>query len=79
MSRLALKSDGGHYFAKSPNDLASVFDRGFDRALSVVAQEIRIEIHLPAYVRPVRVLGREGHIDNQTILVDMGSVYSEQE
>ncbi|NLW85128.1 MAG: VWA domain-containing protein [Phycisphaerae bacterium] len=79
MSRLALKSDGGHYFAKSPNDLASVFDREFDRALSVVAQEIRIEIHLPAYVRPVRVLGREGHIDNQTILVDMGSVFSEHE
>ena len=79
MTRLAYKSDGGHYFAESPHELASVFDREFDRALSVVAQEIRIEITLPKSVKPIRLLGREGKIEQQTILVDMGNIYSEHE
>ena len=79
MSRLADKSDGGHYFAESPNELASVFDREFDRALSVVAQEIRIEIILPKGIRPVRLLGREGTIKGQSVTIELGSVYSEHE
>lgn len=79
MSRLAFRSEGSHYFAERPNELASVFDREFDRTLSVVAQEIRIEITLPKGIEPVRLLGREGKIDSRTIVVDMGNAYSEHE
>ncbi len=79
MSLLAFKSDGGHYFAESPNELASVFEREFDRALSVVAQDVRIEIICGENFRPVRILGREGEIQGRSILIDVGSVYSEHE
>lgn len=79
MSRLALMSDGGHYFAESPRQLGPIFDREFDRAMSVVAQEVHIEIHCGEQFRPVRVLGREGAIKDGRILIDMGSIYSEHE
>jgi Ca-activated chloride channel family protein len=79
MSRLAYNSDGGHYFAETPNELASVFDREFDRALSVVAQQVRLEIVCGEHFRPVRVLGREGLIKDRTILIDIGQIYSSHE
>ena len=79
MSILAYKSDGAHYFSESPAELASVFEREFERTLSVVAQEIRIKIVLPKGVRPVRLLGRQGQIDKQTVEINMGSAYSEHE
>lgn len=79
MSRLALMSDGGHYFAESPCELGPIFDREFDRALSVVAQDVRIEILCGEKFRPVRILGREGSIEDRKIVIDMGTVYSEHE
>jgi len=79
MSRLAYRSDGGHYFAKTADELASVFDREFDRALSVVAQEVRLEIICGENLRPVRVLGRQGTIKGRTVSIDMNHIYSEHE
>ena len=79
MSQLAFKSDGGHYFCEEPDELASIFDQEFGRALSVVAQGVRIEIICGEDMRPVRLLGREGTIDGRTIMLDMNHIYSEHE
>lgn len=79
MSRLAYKSDGGHYFAEAADELASVFDHEFDRALSVVAQQVRLEIICGENLRPVRVLGREGTIKGRTVTLDMNHIYGEHE
>ncbi|MHC5165505.1 MAG: vWA domain-containing protein [Planctomycetota bacterium] len=79
MSRLAFKSDGGHYFCEDADELAAVFDDEFGRALSVVAQEVTIEIICGEDMRPVRLLGREGTIKGRTVTLDMNHIYSEHE
>lgn len=79
MSQLAYKSDGGHYFAETADELASVFDDELGRALSVVAQEVHIEIICGEGMRPVRILGREGAIKDRTVNLDIQNIYSEHE
>ncbi len=79
MCRLAEKSDGGHYFAEDADELASVFDHEFGRALSVVAQDVKIEIICGEGMRPVRLLGREGDISGRTASVEINNIYGEHE
>ncbi len=79
MSQLAYKSDGGHYFAETADELSSVFDQEFGRALSVVAQDVQIEIICGEQFRPVRILGREGQIKDQIVTLEVQNIYSEHE
>ena len=79
MSQLAYRSDGGHYFAEHANELAGVFDDEFGRALSVVAQQVHIEIICGEGMRPVRILGREGTIKGRSVNLDIQNIYSEHE
>ncbi len=79
MSQLAFKSDGGHYFAQTADALAGIFDDEFGRALSVVAQEIKIEITCGEQFRPVRILGREGTIKDRNVTLDIQNIYSSHE
>jgi Ca-activated chloride channel family protein len=79
MSQLAYKSDGGHYFAETADELAGVFDDEFGRALSVVAQEVNIEIICGEEMRPVRLLGREGTIKDRTVTLNIQNIYSKHE
>ena len=79
MSKLAYKSDGGHYFCEDADELAGVFDQEFGRALSVVAQKVIIEIDCPKGMKPIRLLGREGIIKGRKVTLDMNHIYSEHE
>ncbi len=79
MSQLAYRSDGGHYFAEDADELAGVFDQEFGRALSVVAQQVRIEVICGEDMRPVRILGREGTIKDRSVYLDIQNIYSEHE
>ena len=79
MSQLAFRSDGGHYFCEEPDELAGIFDQEFGRAMSVVAQKVIIEITCPKGIRPIRLLGREGVIKDQTITLDMNHIYGDHE
>lgn len=78
MTRLAVKSDGSHYFAEEAGDLAKVFEKELGRALSVVAQEIVIEIRCAAGVRPVRILGREGEVRDGVATVRVNHLYGNE-
>jgi Ca-activated chloride channel family protein len=79
MSTLARKSDGNHYFAENATDLTKVFDNELGDVLSVVAQEVTVEIRLAEGIRPVRVLGREASITGQRVTTLLNQIYSEQE
>jgi Ca-activated chloride channel homolog len=79
MSQLAYRSDGGHYFAEEAEELAAIFDQEFDRAMSVVAQQVRLEIICGEEIRPVRVLGRQGSIKDRTVQVDLQNIYAGHE
>ena len=79
MTQLANYSDGNHAFVENSADLARVFDQEFGDAMSVVAQDVEIEIICAEGVRPLRVVGREAEIVGSRVLTRMNQLYSAQE
>jgi len=76
---LARRSDGNHIFIERPEDLAKIFNFEFDDVLSVVAQEVAIEVTLAEGIRPIRVLNREAEINGRQVIVKLNQLYAEQE
>jgi len=79
MTALAGHSDGNHAFVEKAEDLAKVFEHEFGDVLSVVAQDVTIEIILPDGVKPVRIIGRDGEISKQKVTSKIGQIYANQE
>lgn len=79
MTKLARNSGGNHVFIEQANDLVKVFNHEFNDVLSVVAQEVAIDIRVADGVRPVRVLNLDAEINGQQAIVQMNQLYSEQE
>lgn len=79
MDQLARRSDGNHTFIESPAQLAKIFNAEFEDILSVVAQEVAIEVKCADGIRPVRVLNREAEISGQQIVTHLNQLYSRQE
>jgi Ca-activated chloride channel family protein len=78
MTRLALASDGNHFFAENANDLEYAFATEFGDALSAVAQKVTIHIHCPDGVRPIRMLGRDAQISGQDVYASMNQLFKDQ-
>jgi Ca-activated chloride channel homolog len=76
MAELARKSDGNHAFVKEAQDLVQVFKYEFGDLLSVVAQDVHVEIICPEGVRPMRIMGREGEILGQRASITLNQLYS---
>lgn len=79
MTQLAVKSNGNHLFIEQANEMLAVFDHEFNDVLSVVAQEITINIAVREGVRPVRVLGQDADIHGQNVMVQLNQIYANQE
>lgn len=79
MTTLAATSDGNHAFIQTATDLAHFFELEFGLGLAVVAQEVRVRIDCADGVRPLRVLGREGQIRGQQVIVPINQLYADQE
>jgi len=79
MTRLAYQSDGSHYFARQPHQLKGIFEKELGQALSVVANNVHIEINCTPGVKPLQMLGRKGHINGQKATLDIGQLYSDHE
>lgn len=79
MSQLASRSGGNHIFIEKASDLVKIFNCEFDDVLSVVAQEVAIDIQLSPGIRPVRVLNLDAEINGQRVIVKMNQLYSQQE
>ena len=78
MTRLALASDGNHFFAEDAGDLEYAFATEFGDALSAVAQKVTIHIHCPDGVRPIRMLGREAQISGQDVHASLNQLFKDQ-
>jgi Ca-activated chloride channel family protein len=78
MTRLALASDGNHFFVEEAEDLEAAFAREFGDALSAVAQGVRIHLRCPEGVRPLRVLGREASVQGQSVYANLNQVFQDQ-
>lgn len=79
MSQLASRSGGNHIFIEKASDLVNIFNREFDDVLSVVAQEVAIDVQVSSGIRPVRVLNMDAEINGQRVIVKMNQLYSQQE
>ena len=79
MVRLAQKSDGNHAFVENSRDLARIFEYEFGDILSVVAQDVNIEINCRDGVHPVRILGREADVIGNKVYTSLNQIYSNQE
>ncbi len=79
MNQLARRSDGNHTFIESPTQLVKIFNAEFGDILSVVAQEVAIEVECSDGIRPIRVLNREAEISGNNIVTHLNQLYSLQE
>jgi Ca-activated chloride channel family protein len=79
MFKLAHASEGNHVFVESSAHLARIFTREFGDLLSVVANEVEVEITCAEGIRPVRVLGRAADISGQTVTSKLNQLYGKQE
>jgi Ca-activated chloride channel homolog len=78
MVQLAAKSGGNHRFVEKATELADVFRSEFNDVMSVVAQEVDVQITIPEGIRPVRVLGNEADINGQQVVTRLAQLYSQQ-
>ncbi|MDZ7636873.1 MAG: VWA domain-containing protein [Bryobacterales bacterium] len=78
MTRLALASDGNHFFVEEAEDLEAAFATEFGDALSTVAQGVTIHLDCPEGVRPIRVLGRDASIEGQRVHASLNQLYQDQ-
>ncbi len=79
MFQLAHASEGNHVFVESSAHLARIFTREFGDLLSVVANEVEVEITCSEGIRPVRVLGRAADISGQRVTSKLNQLYGQQE
>ncbi|MGI9523690.1 MAG: vWA domain-containing protein [Hyphomicrobiaceae bacterium] len=79
MSKLAFNSDGNHAFVEDPKELVQIFNREFGDILSVVGQDVEIEVQLPRGVRPMRSLGRTAEITGNKVVFRLNQIYGSQE
>jgi Ca-activated chloride channel family protein len=79
MALLAQKSDGNHAFAETGADLVAIFNFELGDVLSVVAQNVVLEIKVQDGLKPIRVLGRDAQIRGNTITLAMNQLYADQE
>lgn len=79
MTRLARRSDGNTYFVENSRDLARIFDEELGDVLSVVARRLVVEIDFPAGARPLRVIGRDGRIEDRRAVIELNQLYGGQE
>lgn len=79
MSKLAFASDGNHAFVANPGDLVDIFNKEFGDVLSVVAQELIIEIECRQGFKPTRILGRAAEIAGGRITARLNQLYGRQQ
>jgi Ca-activated chloride channel family protein len=79
MTRLARRSDGNTYFVAESRDLPRIFAEELGDVLSIVARRVVIELEFPEGVRPLRIVGRDGRIEDGRALVELNQLYGGQE
>jgi len=79
MTQLAMRSDGNHGFAETADELATIFRHELGDVLSVVAQDVAIEIEFAPGIQPVGSLNRDIEIHGNNARMSLNQLYSNQE
>ena len=78
MTQLALSSDGNHGFAEEAADLARIFQNELGDAMSVVANDVIIEIEFERGITPIRGLNRPLSIKGNKAKLKLNQIYGDQ-
>jgi Ca-activated chloride channel family protein len=78
MTKLAQNSDGNTYFVETSRDLPRIFAQELGDVLSIFARDVRLEIEFTDGVRPVRIIGRDGRLDNRKVEIRLNQLYGGQ-
>jgi len=78
MAQIAQRSDGNHAFARNADDLATIFKHELGDILSVVAQDVEIELLFDKGVRPIRSLNRDATINGNKVRFSLNQLYAAQ-
>lgn len=79
MAALAQAGEGNHAFVSEPLDIIDFFDREFNDASRVVAQDLEVTVTLYDRARVGRSLGRKGDISDRSIRYTFGQLISGSE
>lgn len=79
MAQIARRSDGNHAFAQASSDLATIFNHELGDILSVVAQDVEVEIIFDNGVKPIRSLHRDATIHGEKVKLKLNQLYAKQE
>jgi Ca-activated chloride channel family protein len=79
MTQLAMRSDGNHAFAENASDIAKIFGFELGDILSVVAQDVQVDVDFGEGIVPVRALGREAAITGHKAKVSLAQLYAKQQ
>lgn len=79
MAAIAQYSDGNHVFVQDTGTLEKAFAHEFGDVMSVVAQDVVVQINVADNVKPLRLLGREGEIRDNMVTVKLNQLYANQE
>lgn len=78
MTKLAQHSDGNTYFVETSRDLPRIFAQELGDVLSVFARDVKLEIEFTDGVRPVRIIGRDGRLDDRKVEIRLNQLYGGQ-
>ncbi len=79
MTKLAQNSDGNTYFVESSRDLPRIFSAELGDVLSVFARDVILDIEILGGGRPIRIIGRDGRVDNRHVELRLNNLYGGQE
>ena len=79
MMRLARRSDGNTYFVERSSDLAGIFRQELGDVLNVVARRVVVEVNFPEGVRPRRLVGRDGRVEERRVVIELNQLYGGSE
>ncbi len=74
MTALAAESGGNAYFALT-RDAPEIFARDLEDAVTVTARKVRVTLRCPEGVRPVRVIGRQGKAEGNSLEAAIDNLY----
>ncbi|MBK9036377.1 MAG: VWA domain-containing protein [Myxococcales bacterium] len=78
MTQLALSSDGNHGFAETPDQLEAIFGSELGDVMSVVANDVIIDIELAPGITPIRGLNRPISITGNKAQLKLNQIYGKQ-
>jgi Ca-activated chloride channel family protein len=79
MTKLAQNSDGNTYFVESSHDLPRIFTAELGAVMNVFARDVILEVEFLSGARPVRIIGRDGRLDNRRVEIRLNNLYGGQE